>query len=275
MFTPEWLEFCPMAGVSSRSKSVAILATLVGGFMCLHGPLRAHGQNAVSDRPDLNALVRHIDEAQSANHNRNIPYSVTREYKVFGENAVRPRTQVVATVSFFPPNVKSYDIDQSTGGMGEKVIRRILDHEVDATRDPRMMLVSEQNYRFDYDGEDTLAGVPCYKLTIAPRQDRKDLLNATIWVEKNSFRILRMEGELVKSPSFWVKDVHLVLEFGEVAGMWMQTETHANAHLRFGGEYNIVSHDVEYDVAQTTATNRRMPTSRRRHASAIIAAGVR
>jgi hypothetical protein len=273
MFTPESLEFCPMAGVSSRSKSVAIVTALVAGFICLHGPLGAHGQNA--EAPDLNTLVRHIDEAQSANHNRTIPYSVTREYQVFGENHARPRSQVVATVNFFPPNVKSYDIDQSTGGVGEKVVRRILDHEVDATRDPRMMLVSEQNYRFDYEGEETLAGVSCYKLTIAPRHDRKDLLNATVWVDRNSFRIIRIEGEPVKSPSFWVKDVHLVLDFGEVAGMWMQTETHANAHLRFGGEYNIVSHDMQYDVAQTAAANHPVPTSHRRHTSAIIAAGVR
>lgn len=264
-----------MPGVGARSKSVALVAALVAGFMILHGPLKACGQNAASDRPDLNTLVRHIDEAQSANHNRNIPYSVTREYKVFGENNPRPRTQVLATVNFFPPNVKSYDIDQSTGGMGEKVVRRILDHEVDATRDPKLMMVSEQNYRFDYDGEDTVAGVPCYKLTIAPKHDRKDLLNATVWVERNSFRIVRMEGEPVKSPSFWVKDVHLVLEFGEVAGMWMQTETHANAHLRFGGEYNIVSHDVEYEVAQSVAANQRVPAPHHRHASAIIAAGVR
>jgi hypothetical protein len=275
MFTPESLEFCPMPGVGSRSKSVAFVAALVAGFICFYGPLNAAGQSVVSDRPDLNTLVRHIDEAQAANHNRTIPYSVMREYKVFGENNDRPRTQVLATVNFFPPNVKSYDIDQSTGGMGEKVVRRILDHEVDATRDPKMMLVSEENYRFDYEGEASIAGVPCYKLTIAPKHDRKDLLNATIWVDRSSFRIVRVEGEPAKSPSFWVKDVHLILDFGEVAGMWMQTETHAMAHLRFGGEYKIVSHDVEYDVAQASAANRRLPTQRRRHTSAMMAASVR
>jgi hypothetical protein len=57
--------------------------------------------------------------------------------------------------------------------------------------------------------------------------------------------------------------------------MWMQTETHAMAHLRFGGEYKIVSHDVEYDVAQASAANRRLPNQRRRHTSAMMAASVR
>src|SRR6185312_5171497 len=92
---------------------------------------------------------------------------------------------------------------------------RILDHEVDAARDPREMMVNEQNYRFDYDGEESVENVPCYRLTIAPKHDRKDLLNATIWVDRNSYRIVRVEGEPAKSPSFWVKDVHLVLDLAK------------------------------------------------------------
>ena len=84
-----------------------------------------------------------------------------------------------------------------------------------------------------------------------------------------------MEGEPVKSPSFWVKDVHLVLEFDEVAGMWLQTETHAMAHLRFGGEYKITSQDIGYDVSPAIATNVRPVAAHRRHSSALVAAGVR
>jgi hypothetical protein len=137
------------------------------------------------------------------------------------------------------------------------------------------MMVNEQNYRFDYDGEESVANLPCYRLTIAPKHDRKDLLNATVWVDKNSYRIVRMEGEPLKSPSFWVKDVHLILDFGEVAGMWMQTEIQALAHLRFGGEYKIISHDVDYDVARSVASSRRPVILRQRHSQAIIATSVR
>ena len=260
-----------MVGSGRRSKYVSISAALVFAFACA----QIVAAQQTSERPDLALLVQHISRAQAQNHSRTLPYTVTRDYKVFGTNAERPRTEVVAKVNFLPPNMKTYDIDQSTGGMGEKIIRRILDHEVDAARDPREMMVNEQNYRFDYDGEESVDNLPCYRLTVAPKHDRKDLLNATIWVDRNSYRIVRMEGEPAKSPSFWVKDVHLVLDFGEVAGMWMQTEIHALAHLRFGGEYKIVSQDLDYDVARSVATNTRPVTLRRRHSSAIMAAGVR
>src|SRR5690348_4060441 len=261
-----------MVALDRPSKYVSISAALVVAFVWAQV---GAAQQSPDQPPDLATLVRRISAAQAQNHSRTLPYSVTRDYKVFGTNAERARTEVVAKINFLPPNMKTYDIDQSTGGMGEKVIRRILDHEVDAARDPREMMVNEQNYRFDYDGEESLDNLPCYRLTIAPKHDRKDLLNATIWVDRNSYRIVRMEGEPAKSPSFWVKDVHLILDFGEVAGMWMQTEVHALAHLRFGGEYKIGSQDLDYDVARSVAANTRPVTLRRRHSSAMMAASVR
>jgi outer membrane lipoprotein-sorting protein len=223
--------------------------------------------------PDMATLVKRIVDAQLDSRARSKPYSVTREYKVFGSDNNRPRTEVLAQINFLPPNVKSYGIDQSTGGMGEKVVRRILDHEVDATRDPKTMMVNDSNYEFAFLGEGQAGGQPCYKLEITPKHERKDLLDAVIWVDKDSYRILRIEGDPVKSPSFWVKDVHVVIEFAEVAGMWLQTATQAMAHLRFGGEYRIVSQDLNYDITQTVAANR--PMTRRRHSSAIMAVRVR
>ncbi|HWY68515.1 MAG TPA: hypothetical protein VNX88_07600 [Terriglobales bacterium] len=231
--------------------------------------------SAANERPDMATLVKRIIEAQLDNRARAKPYSVTREYKVFGSGVNRPRTEVLAQVNFLPPNVKSYGIDQSTGGMGEKVVRRILDHEVDSTRDPKMMMVNESNYDFAYAGQGVVGGVRCYKLEITPRHERKDLLNAIIWVDQGSYRILRIEGDPVKSPSFWVKDVHVVIDYAEVAGMWLQTQTQAMAHLRFGGEYKIISHDLNYDVAQTVAATTPAARARRRHSSAIMAVGVR
>lgn len=258
---------------SSRRSQYVSLSTALLLMLILNQSGEA--QQSSPGVPDLVTLVQRISEAQVENHARIVPYTVTREYKVFGADTRRPRTQVVAKVNFLPPNLKTYDIDESTGGMGEKVIRHILDHEVDAARDSRTLAVNEQNYRFDYDGEETVASVPCYRLTIAPKHERKDLLNATIWVDKDSYRIVRMEGDPSKSPSFWVKDVHVVLNFGEVSGMWMQTEIQALAHLRFGGEYKIVSHDLDYDVARSVASNTHPLTLRRRRSSVMMAASVR
>jgi len=256
----------------TTAMSVALLLTLLfanantGATDILSAP---------TGRPDITTLVKRIIEAQLDNHANAKPYSVTREYKVFVADSNQPRTKVRAQVNFLPPNVKSYDIDQSTGGMGEKVVRRILDHEVDATRDPKTMMVNDSNYDFALASEGVTGGRSCYKLEITPRHERKDLLQATIWVDKDSYRILRIEGEPAKSPSFWVKDVHVIIEFAEIAGMWLQTGTQAMAHLRFGGEYRIVSHDLDYAVSQTIAASAAQPRIHRRHSSAIMAVDMR
>ena len=263
-----------MSAPCSRSVCTASTCTLLFAFLFLQTSVALAGQVGPSEQPDLATLVKNITDAQLQNRERVKAYSVTREYKVFGNDAAQPRTDVVAKVNFLPPNVKSYDIDQSTGGMGEKVVRHILDHEIDAARNPNPMMVNEQNYRFEYVDEETLDSNPCYKLRITPKHERKDLLKATVWVDKSSYHILRIEGDPAKSPSFWVKDVHLVLEFGEVAGMWLQTETQALAHLRFGGEYKITSQDLGYDVSHTVAANT-APMLRHRHSSFAMAASMR
>ncbi len=263
-----------MSAPRYQSVCMASTATVLFALLFLQSYAAFAAETGTSERPDLATLVQKITDAQLDNHERATAYSVTREYQVFGADAVQPRTQVVAKVNFLPPNLKNYDIDQSTGGMGEKVIRRILDHEVDAARDPHLMMVNEQNYEFTFEGDDVLAGNPCYRLRLTPKHERKELLKATMWVDKNSYHILRIEGDPAKSPSFWVKDVHLVLQFGEVAGMWLQTESLALAHLRFGGEYRIVSQDIDYDVSHPLAVNTH-PQSRHRRPSAIMGTSMR
>ena len=104
-----------MVGSGRRSNYVSISAALVIAFVWAQ---TGAAQQSPSQPPDLATLVRRISEAQTQNHTRTLPYTVTRDYKVFGSNTDHPRTEVVAKVNFLPPNMKTYDVDQSTCGMG-------------------------------------------------------------------------------------------------------------------------------------------------------------
>lgn len=269
-----------MSGLYFRHGPLTVNSTtLLFVLLFLQTNAVAGDQVAVSSAPpDLATIIQRLTQAQFENHMRAKAYSLTREYKVFGADANRPRADVVATVNFLPPNMKSYDIDQSTGGMGEKVIRHILDREIEAARDPTEMMINDQNYDFVFAGEAVTAGRSSYRLNITPKHQCKNLLTASVWVDRDSYRILRIEGEPTKSPSFWVRDIHLILEFGEVAGMWMQTGVHASARMRFGGEYNVTSQNLNYDVARAVAANppsASLSMPRRRHSSAVMAADMR
>jgi hypothetical protein len=215
----------------------------------------AEAQESSSVSPELlNAIIQHMEEAQMQNRARVRQYSVTRDYVLYGSDLEHVKGHIVAQVNFLPPNRKSYDIAESTGGFQEKVVRRVLEHEVEVTRDPQDTWFTSRNYDFELLGEQPLNGRRCYLLRSHPKRSDKNLMKANVWVDAGSFRILRIDGEPNKSPSFWVKDVHVMLDFGDVAGMWLQTHTQATARVRFAGDYKMYSRDMRYETAPVVAT---------------------
>jgi len=217
--------------------------------------LIAQAEEASGANPELlNNIIQRMEEAQLQNRARVRPYTVIRDYVVYGSDPDEVKGHVVAQVNFLPPNRKSYEIAESTGGFHEKVVRRVLEHEVEVTRDPQHTWLTSRNYEFQLLGEQQLNGRRCYVLKTHPKRPDKDLLKANLWIDADSYRIRRIDGEPNKNPSFWVKEVHLILDFGDVAGMWLQTHTEAIARVRFAGDYKMYSRDMRYETAPVVAT---------------------
>jgi hypothetical protein len=240
-----------MVRSNSTSMSLILLLLLVA---CVQLPATAQEEKSSVNSELLNRIIQHMEEAQLQNRAQVRPYSVTRDYLLYGNDPEHIKGHIVAKVNFLPPNQKSYNIAESTGGFQEKVVRRVLDHEVDVTRDPQDTYLTSRNYDFQLLGEQQLNGRRCYLLRSHPKRSDKNLMKANLWVDAESFRILRLEGEPNKNPSFWVKDVHITLDFGDVSGMWLQTHTRATARVRFAGDYKMYSHDMRYETAPVVAS---------------------
>jgi hypothetical protein len=192
-------------------------------------------------------LINRITAAQAANHGQVKDYTVVRRYTLRSGTNETSDSQVVAEVSYAPPAKKEYEIRETIGsGRGEKVVRRVLDHEVDTKSDWRTTAVTDENYQFQMLGREQSKDCNCYVLGITPRRDAKDLIKGRIYVDPDSFQIRRIAGELVKSPSWWVKRVNLTLNFNEVQGMWLQTAAYADADVRIVGRHVLETHDIEY-----------------------------
>ena len=230
------------------------LILLLLAIACIELPVAAAEESSGTNPELLNTIIRRMEEAQLKNRAQVRPYSVTRDYVLYGSDPEHVKGHIVAQVSFLPPNRKSYEIAASTGGFQEKVVRRVLEHEVEVTRDPQDTWLTSRNYKFELLGVERLNGHRCFVLKTEPQRSDKDLLKANIWVDADSYRILRIDGEPSKSPSFWVKDVHITLDFGDVSGMWLQTHTQAVAHVRFAGDYKMYSRDMHYETAPVVAT---------------------
>jgi len=214
------------------------------------------GVSAQTDRtaPDVATIVGRMAQARAENRARLRPYTVTRNYKLFGKERAKTKAQVIADVSFVPPNSKQYAIEQASGaGLGERIVRRMLDSETEVANDYRLTDFSPDNYEFHFIREEELDGHHCYVLELLPKRKEKNLLRGHIWVDATSYLLHRVEGSPAKGPSWWLRDVRIVLVYSNVEGMWLQTALESTAKVRILGQHTMESRDVNYEINDLVA----------------------
>jgi hypothetical protein len=201
----------------------------------------------------VNVIVTNMVRAQSQNRAQHTAYEVVRNYRIFRREDSDPKSNVMALVSFLPPRLKTYKIEESSGGIAERVVRNSLQHEVELTQDPSKSDYSSQNYDFTLLGQEMLEGNLCYVLGMEPKRESKDLLRGKAWVDAKTFLIHRVEGQPSKGLSWWIRDVHITLMYNNVNGMWLRTATQASASVRFKGEMRFYSRDVDFRPVEDVA----------------------
>lgn len=227
---------------------MARFATLtIGTFLallCCYGVAQESTHGAIA----LNSIIEAVEKTQAGVRPR-VSYQVVREYQLFGADGLNPKSSVVAEVEFRPPSSKDYRIQKSSGSnRGEQVVRQILEHEVEAASQVKQSrtALNRDNYNFTYNGEATLDGQPCYVLGLEPKRKEKELVSGQAWIDQHSFSVRQIDGELAKSPSWWLKKVHVKLTFADVSGTWLQTHMEAVADVRVVGSQTLTSRLVDY-----------------------------
>jgi hypothetical protein len=86
------------------------------------------------------------------------------------------------------------------------------------------------------------------KQRIVPKRKDKYLLRGQIWVDASTFHIRRIEGVPAKSPSFWIKDIHITLQYAELKGMWVPVSFDAIATVRLLGQYTLAGLNVRATI---------------------------
>jgi len=207
--------------------------------------------------PDLNQIVSRMEEAR-LRAKQTEPFLLTREYRMFHGNDSWPTSEVKAEINVVPPTERDYKIVSSKGNdRGEKVVRKILDHEAEAEKStPPPTAVVHQNYDFALEGEASFQGARCYVLSLKPKRKDPALVEGRAWVDANTFLIRKIEGQMSKSPSWWVKDVQLTVLFGEIGGVWTQLSSDAVADVRILGRYSVTGRATDLQTATTAAANR-------------------
>ena len=221
-------------------------------FLSLAGVAYAQSQSE-NTVPTVEAILTHMEQARAENRASLRPYTVTRDYRLSGkENSAE--SEVIADVTFVPPNVKHFAIEDVSGkGMGEKIVRQMLEHEMELVRNYSSTEISTANYDFRYIGEEDMGGEWCYVLELLPLRKEKNLLRGKIWVDTKTYLLHRAEGEPAKAISRWLRDVRIALVDANVGGMWLQTTSESTANVRILGEHTMLSRDLGYKISEPIA----------------------
>jgi hypothetical protein len=234
----------------AENRYCLVILSLVAGAWAI--PYSLHGQEAKVNPPNLNSILDSMERTMEQNPARSRPYEATREYKVFHSDEPKPISDVKAQISFSPPDTKTFTITDAHGSpSGKKIVSAVLENEVTSAKERQKSDITRLNYDFVFLREQDFGVVPEYVLHIIPKRKEKGLLLGDIWVDAKTYRIRQIIG-ILEAPSFWIKDLHLTLQFASVNEMWLPVSVDAIAVVRFLGIYSIASHTLAPPVAPST-----------------------
>ncbi len=126
-----------------------------------------------------------------------------------------------------------------------KILRNMLKSEQKLIASGKRLRASleAKNYQF-IDGGFTGDGLQ--RVILKPAKVSDGILNGSLWLEPVSGYMTRLEGRLVKSPSFWLRDVDATWKFAEMGGHLVPVEMTSTGRVRMFGRSNF---RMTYDYA--------------------------
>jgi hypothetical protein len=119
----------------------------------------------------------------------------------------------------------------------DKVLRAVLDgeKEIIARGEDRRSSLVDANYTFQAAGvgDDGLISV-----LVSPRRKERTLVAGQMFLTPEG-RIVRLQGQLAKSPSFWVKNVAIVRTYDRIGGSVVPVALESHAQLRMLGQATL------------------------------------
>jgi hypothetical protein len=118
-----------------------------------------------------------------------------------------------------------------------QVVVRYLQAEADAQQDESAsssMAVTPANYKFQYKGEKDADGRTVHVFQLTPKHKKKGLFKGEIWIDADTYLPVREAGNLIKSPSIFVKKVAFVRTFDIRDGMSVPLQVQSVVDTVFG-----------------------------------------
>ena len=165
--------------------------------------------------------------------------------------------------TYSAPNIMKFKAVrfEGDGSVKTNVISRLLTSEVQNVEknDGALTAINASNYKFNYRSDDQIGGRVVHVYAVKPHDKRVGLFKGHIFVDVSTGTLVRAEGEFVKSPSVFVKDIEFVQDYDDFGAFTLPTHLHTSAKAKIYGK-TVVEVDNRNYQTYSDVTVASLPT---------------
>ena len=165
------------------------------------------------------------------------PYRAVRRLEA--ENRGR-RGWLEAVTEYSIENGFTYQVTSEGGSslVRSKVLRTVLEgeREIIAGGETARSSLALANYAFQPNGVD---GDGLANILLSPKRKERVLVSGTMFLRPDDGDLVRLQGQLAKSPSFWIRNVEIVRSYERIGGVVVPVTLESTAHVRLLGPASL------------------------------------
>lgn len=196
--------------------------------------------------------MQHHNEARSAGLQH---YQTVRHYSVEYQSSIAHIAAAMEVeVNYDRESGKSFRIVSQSGSklLCEKVLKRAVDSEREASQNKGSTALTPANYRFKLAGSESLDGRPAYILHVEPITPSKFLYRGNVWVDATDFAVVKIEVEPAKNPSFWISRTRIRSTNAKTGEFWLPQQNRSESKIRIGGTAVLTIDYGSYQIIPET-----------------------
>jgi hypothetical protein len=202
--------------------------------------------------PDAAQIVKAIEHHDQKQTTTLDAYHALRHYRVEYQGFMKHITAGMdVELKYDAASGKNFKILSQSGShmLCDKVLKRALDSEKDASHDKGSHALTPANYRFQLLGSETLGGRPSYVLQVEPVSGSPYLYRGKIWVDAADYAVSKMEVQPAKNPSFWISQTLIHQTNSRIGGFWLPQQNQSETKVRVGGKAVMTIDYGPYEIA--------------------------
>jgi hypothetical protein len=202
----------------------------------------------------------HVDRFLSSTESPLVSYRAIRQLEATARKG-KMTASLVAVTSLDPETGFQYQIleEKGSGVIRSKVLRAALEAERKARMNGEVArgALTPANYEFSARPLDDSGLV---RVDIRPLREDTMLIQGSILLTGDAADLVRIEGRLVKRPSFWTRRVDVVRRYTRIAGIRVPVSMESTAEVLLAG-HSTFEMRYQYETINGTAVPSDAPAS--------------